>query len=91
MPCKELSDVACLEWARFGETRISTAPSAEVAAHLQVCADCRRKVAAFEEMERKVHPYGGPAPVDRRRVWFRRCRAAVILGALAYACWLILF
>jgi anti-sigma factor RsiW len=79
MPCDRLSDLATLEWARFGETRLAPDAAADVAAHLEVCGACRERVRAFADLDRLVHPYGTPPPVDPRPRRFRR--------GLAYGAW----
>lgn len=85
-----LSDLACLEWVRFGETRLAPEASADVQEHLDACADCRRKLNGFEAMERSMHPYGSPPPRDALPSIFRRSVAVVLAGVLVYVCWLVL-
>ena len=89
--CKQLSDVACLEWVRFGETRLASETSEHVEAHLSSCEDCGKRVRGFEAMERAIQPYGSPPPADRRRVWFRRGVTLAAAAALGYVSWFMLF
>ena len=86
-----LSDLACMEWVRFGETRLAPEAGDEVRVHLESCADCQRKVRGFHALERSMHPYGTPAPHDPLPMIFRRTVAVLVVGALVYACWLVFF
>lgn len=85
-----LSDLACIEWVRFGETRLVPEAADEGRAHLGSCEDCQRKVRGFDAMERSMHPYGTPAPHDPAPGISRRTVAVLIAGAMVYACWLAL-
>ena len=82
-----LSDLACLEWVRFEETRLAPESAADVRDHLPTCVACRRKVDGFAAMERSMHPYGTPAPVDGVRRFARWAIAvvAIAVGAVYVA------
>ncbi|MAB89735.1 MAG: hypothetical protein VX913_05165 [Planctomycetota bacterium] len=86
-----LSDLACVEWVRFGETRLAPEAADEVRLHLESCEECQRKVRGFDALERSVHPYGTPAPRDALAAGFRRTVLVLLAGALLYALWRAFF
>ena len=57
---QHLTDVACLEWVRNKRIALAPETTSGVEIHLADCADCRKKVADFEALERSFHPYGSP-------------------------------
>lgn len=81
-----LTDLARLEWARFGETRLAPEPSDHVRGHLDACAACRETVDAFAALERSMWAYGDPPPKDPLP---GRFRLALKIGALVLAVALI--
>jgi hypothetical protein len=86
-----LTDLAALEWARFGETRLAPEGSAAVTEHLEGCAGCRKRVEDFGRMERLMHPWGEAGPEDRRPVVFRRVVVGVVvvvvIGLMGWVVW----
>jgi hypothetical protein len=57
---QHLTDVACLEWVRNKRIALAPETTGGVEVHLAGCAECRKKVADFEALERSFHPYGSP-------------------------------
>ena len=88
----ELSDLAALEWVRVQKTRLAPESTDAVRALLKTSASAREKVAAMERLERLMHPYGSPAPVDprpkRARVALKIASAFLLVG-LALAAFLL--
>lgn len=90
MSAEHLSDLACLEWVRFAETRLAPESGLDVRTHLEKCPQCRAKAAGFQKMESEMHPYGTPAPVDRVRRTARIAIATLLVGVAIYVVSLIL-
>jgi hypothetical protein len=87
-----LDDLPALEWARNRKMVFADTTTERVAAHLETCAECRVKVAAFEDLERQMSLY--ERPVDRRprtRIlrWLAVAAGVALMGG-AISIWLLL-
>jgi hypothetical protein len=77
-----LTDLACLEWIRFGRVELAPEASSGVATHLESCAECRARVVDFQALEKSFLPYGTPMPVPRRVRFGRVLVAALVVAAV---------
>jgi hypothetical protein len=80
---EHLTDLACLEWVRHQEIALAPETTSGVKIHLESCADCRKKVADFEVLERSFHPYGSPMPYPRALRIGKALKIAAIVGVAA--------
>jgi hypothetical protein len=78
---QHLTDVACLEWVRHRRIELAPETTSGVDIHLKDCADCRKKVADFEALERSFHPFGAPMA----RPTALRIGSAIKIGAIVLA------
>ena len=79
-----LTDIACLEWVRHRHVTLAPETTTSVEEHLSRCAECRKKVADFEALERSFNPYGSPMPVPRAvRIGKALMIAGIVLGVAA--------
>jgi hypothetical protein len=86
-----LSDLAALQWSRFGAPGLAPDSDTELRGHLEACAACRAKVEAFRDLDRSIHPYGEAFPEPSLPRTSRRVLAALlVLVALGLVLWIFL-
>ena len=86
---KHLTDIACLEWIRHRKIALAPETTFGVETHLSSCADCRDKLADFEELERSFNPYGAPMPQPAALRVGKAAKALGIVLAVALAVLLV--
>jgi hypothetical protein len=85
---QHLTDIACLEWVRHRAITLAPETTSGAEIHLAGCADCRKKVADFEVLERSFHPYGTALPVPRALQIGKALKIAAIILGIGAVAWL---